>query len=309
MNRLVITGATGSLGGILVERFAGTYQILAQGRDERKLAALVARFPQVTPIAGDLRSPSLLDAIATSQTIIHAAGQKYTDRAERDCFGTLDVNVNCTKELATLAAKNHVSRFLFISSDKAAQPSSVYAMTKHFAERLVLELAERQATTTFIVCRLSNIFGSSGSVARLWVEACRSPNPTIRVTDLQMTRFMLSAEQVVALLHFALTEASSGDILIPKCRSVALSDLLTHFPQAQVSVLGTRPGERIHEVAHPGGMEAGYEAPLCYVLNRRATQKFCVPRLDSGQAEHVSFAELRQWVENLQLELMPHAGV
>jgi FlaA1/EpsC-like NDP-sugar epimerase len=300
VDRLLITGATGSLGGELTARFARRYQVIAQGRDAARLARLAARHPEITTVRGDLRSAAVRDAVAGSGSVIHAAAQKYADRAEQDCYGTVDVNVNCTHELAELAAQSGVRRFVLVGSDKAVSPAGVYAATKYLAERLVLELAEKSPSTSFAVCRLSNIFGSSGSVVRRWLDACRAAEPTIAVTDPAMTRFMFPVAEAAGVIEYALESGVSGDVVIPKLRSVAVGDLLRLFDGVRVNVVGPRPGEQAHELLHPGGVELGRETQRYYVLYKNAPDTVQVPRLNSERAARVPTEELRAWLEEVR---------
>src|SRR5262249_13401356 len=148
----------------------------------------------------------------------------------------------------------------------------------------------------FVVCRFGNIFGSNGSVVRLWLDAVRRPDGSIRVTDPGMTRFMFSLEEAAATVDFALHSAGSGDIIIPKMHSVCLHDLIGLFPEARVQVVGKRPGEKMHETLYvKGEINTGYETDLYYVLNRGATQVLMMDHIDSSQVGRVEPGRLREW--------------
>ena len=160
MKSMLITGATGTVGGHLVGRFHGRYRLLAQGRDAEGLAALRARYPGVETVCGDLHSPQVAEAVGRSRFVVHAAGQRYADIAESHCALTLDANIGGTKRLADLATRGDVERFVFVSTVEAGRPSSVHAMSKYLAERLVLELAGQGYDASFHVCRLDRISGT-----------------------------------------------------------------------------------------------------------------------------------------------------
>jgi UDP-N-acetylglucosamine 4,6-dehydratase len=301
MKTMLITGATGSLGGELVAKYYGSYEIYAQGRDPQRLLKLKMRYPAITPVLGDLRSHALHKAIRASNVVIHAAAQKYIDFAEQHCYYTVDTNVVCTHELAELAARKGVERFVFISTDKSSSPTHVYSITKYLAELLILELSELYAETTFTICRFGNIFGSNGSVIQLWLDSVRRNGATIRVTDPQMTRFMFSLEEAAQTVDFALKQAQSGDIVIRKMRSVCLSDLIALFEGAQVQVVGKRPGERMHETLYVRGeITTGYETPDYYVLNRRAAEQLPLDRIDSSEVERVAPEQLQAWFQQVK---------
>jgi UDP-N-acetylglucosamine 4,6-dehydratase len=298
---MLVTGATGSLGSELVAKYYGRYEIYAHGRDAQRLLKLQMRFPRIHLVLGDLRCHGLREAIQRCNVIVHAAAQKYVDLAEQHCFYTVDSNVICTHELAELAAQHGVERFVFISTDKSSAPNNVYGITKYLAERLVLELSDIYNDTTFVICRFGNIFGSNGSVVQLWLDAMRRENPSLRVTDPDMTRFMFSLEEAAATVDFALNQAGSGDIIIPKMHSVCLRDIIDLFQGARVQVVGKRPGEKMHETLYVRGeINTGYETDQYYVLNRHAAQVLMMDHIDSSQVPRVDPRRLHQWFDHVR---------
>lgn len=301
MKRMVITGATGSLGRELMAKFHRHFDIHAQGRDGEQLLKLKMQYPGIQVVMGDLRCHGLREAVIASDVVIHAAAQKFVDLAEKHCYYTIDTNVVCTHELAELAARKGVGQFVFISTDKSSSPSNVYGTTKYLAEQLVLELVNVYPETSFAICRFGNIFGSNGSVIRLWLDAARRGDAPIRVTDPEMTRFMFSVDEAAETVDFALSNAKSGDILIPKMRSVCLKEIIGLFDGAKVQVVGKRPGEKTHETLYvQGELNTGYETDKYYVLNREAPEKLPMVSLDSSQVGRVEPKQLRQWFEKVR---------
>jgi UDP-N-acetylglucosamine 4,6-dehydratase len=304
MKAMLITGATGSLGGELVAKYYGRYELYAQGRDAQKLLQLRMRYPGIHLVLGDLRAHGVAEAVRASRLIVHAAAQKYVDLAEKHCHYTVETNVTCTHELAELAGRCGIERFVFISTDKSSAPTNVYGITKYLAERLILELADLYPETAFTICRFGNIFGSNGSVVRLWLDSTKRGEGTIRVTDPDMTRFMFSLDEAVATVDFALHAAQSGDIIIRKMKSVCLRDLIGLFDGAAVQVVGKRPGEKMHETLYvKGEINTGYETDEYYVLNRRATQTLAMTDIDSSQVSRVDPQQLRCWLEKVKRQV------
>jgi UDP-N-acetylglucosamine 4,6-dehydratase len=298
---MLITGATGSLGTELVAQYYRTHEIYAHGRDADRLLKLKMQYPSLHVVLGDLRCHGLREAVGAAHVVVHAAAQKYVDLAEKHCFYTIDTNVVCTHELAELAARKGVEHFIFISTDKASDPRNVYGTTKYLAERLVLELSDSYPETMFAICRFGNIFGSNGSVIRLWLEAARREQETIQVTDPDMTRFMFSLEEAAGTVEYALKQAHSGDIIIPKMRSVCLREIIKLFDGARVRVVGARPGEKTHETLYvQGEIRNGYETDRYYVLNRKAPNRLQLVDLDSSQVGRVEPHQLRQWFEKVR---------
>jgi UDP-N-acetylglucosamine 4,6-dehydratase len=255
---MLITGATGTVGGHLVGRFHGRYRILAQGRDAEGLAGLRVRYPGVETVQGDLHSPRVAEAVHASRLVIHAAGQRYADIAEKHCALTLDANVLATHRLADQATRSGVERFVLVSSTEAGRPTSVHAMSKYLAERLVLELSEQGYDALFSVCRLGRISAPQGR---------RFPE---HEADTDSTRFVYTVEEAGDLIEFALLHGANGDVLIPKMRACA----------GPASERGT------HEtVCLTGEIETGRETDLCYVLNRGSRHRLPVSHLDSSRVD------------------------
>src|SRR5262245_11251716 len=301
MKAMLITGATGSLGTELVGRYYRTYRIYAHGRDAQRLLKLQMRYPKIRLVLGDLRCHSLREALRDCRVVIHTAAQKYVDLAEQHCYYTVDTNVVCTHEIADLAARHDVERFIFISTDKSSAPGNVYGITKYLAEKLVLELSDVYDRTAFVICRFGNIFGSNGSVVRLWLDAVRRNVSSLRVTDPEMTRFMFSLQEAADTVDFALTDAATGDIIIPKMQSVCLSDIIALFPGTSVQVVGKRPGEKMHETLYVSGeINTGYETDRYYVLNRNARNELTLGPIDSSQVGRIDPGTLRRWFEDVQ---------
>jgi UDP-N-acetylglucosamine 4,6-dehydratase len=298
---MLITGATGSLGSELVAQYYPSHELYVHGRDADKLLKLKMQFPGVELVLGDLRCHGLHEAVSACHIVVHAAAQKYADLAEKHCYYTLDTNVNCTHELAELAARKGVERFVFISTDKSSAPSNVYGISKYLGERLLLELSDLYQETIFAICRFGNIFGSNGSVIRLWLDAVQRKQRAIRVTDPEMTRFMFSLEEAAATVDFALTHADTGDIIIPKMRSVRLREIIGLFEGVSVEVVGKRPGEKMHETLYvEGETNRGYETERYYVLNRRAKQRLPMVNLDSSQVSAVGKDRLHLWFDEVR---------
>jgi FlaA1/EpsC-like NDP-sugar epimerase len=282
MKRMVITGATGTLGSELIRRYHATWEIHAQGRNADRLLKLQLRHPKIHLILGDLRCHGLRRAVASSHMVIHTAAQKYVDLAE-------------------LAARKGCEQFIFISTDKASAPGNVYGTTKYLAENLILELASCHPATRFTICRFGNIFGSNGSVVRLWLDAQRRQQESIQVTDPEMTRFMFGVDEAAAAVDFALKHGRSGDIIIPKMGSVRLQQIIELFEGFRVEVVGKRPGEKTHESLYVDGeIRNGRETDRYYVLNRNAPASLPPIRLDSSTAKPVDPQQLRAWFDQVR---------
>jgi FlaA1/EpsC-like NDP-sugar epimerase len=102
-------------------------------------------------------------------------------------------------------------------------------------------------------------------------------------------------------VDYALNQAGSGDIIIPKMRSVCLRDIIELFQGARVQIVGKRPGEKMHETLYVRGeINTGYETDQYYVLNRNAAHVLMMDHIDSTQVPRVDPRQLHQWFERVR---------
>lgn len=270
--RVLITGAGGTIGSALARQVAacdparlvlfdhGEYNLF---RVERVLAR---GWPEVAiePVLGDVaKSWSIANVCQRTRpdVVYHAAAYKHVTMTERDVCGAVEDNVLGT--VATLKAARDVdARFVLVSSDKAAAPRSVMGATKRLAE-----LAARvHATGSFdpIAVRFGNVLGSSGSVLELIVEQIRAGEP-VHVTDLQATRFFMTAAEAAALVIRADLLGAPGETYwLDMGRPVKIVDLALRvmvlaaragYPSVPIEVIGLRPGEKLVEDLHDQALE------------------------------------------------------
>ena len=219
--RVLITGGGGSVGSELARQIAGCQpaQLVLFDHAEYNLfrveAELREMFPglPLTVHLGDVsRKVDILQACHEAQPhiVFHAAAYKHVTLAERSVVAAARTNVLGTVQ--TLKAAREVgARFVFISSDKAAESRSVMGATKRFAELVTLD----QSTPRFktIVTRFGNILGSSGSVVEIMLRCVERGRP-VPVTDPEATRFFMTGEEAASLvMKAAQIGAGRGSVL------------------------------------------------------------------------------------------------
>ena len=169
-------------------------------------------------------------------------------------------NVAGTAVLVQAAVEFYAERFVMISSDKAVHPSSVMGATKRVAEIIVQQQAckidESKPQTHFACVRFGNVLGSRGSVLPIFLKQIASGGP-VTVTHEDMTRYFMTIPQAVRLVLEAATLASSGDVymldmgdpvrIMDFAREVIELSGLTPGKDIDIQVVGTRPGEKLHE--------------------------------------------------------------
>jgi len=193
---ILITGGTGSVGLGLAE-VALQYEprrICLLSNDENGLfeARIVfGRDSRVDYRLGDVRDRrSVESVIAGFDTVFHAAALKHVDFCERNPYEATYTNVVGTQIVIDCSIRSGVSRFVYISTDKAVNPISTMGATKLLGEKLMFAASRRSETTTFSCVRFGNVLGSRGSVLRIFERQVREGGP-MTVTDPEMTRFII----------------------------------------------------------------------------------------------------------------------
>ena len=247
--RIFITGGTGTLGIALVSFLSRRYpkiRITCYSRDELKQFDLQRRFPDVHCVLGDIRDKERLDeVIYRHDFVVHLAALKQVLRGETDGSEFTKTNVLGTENVVKAAINKGVKNMLLVSSDKAVLPSSHYGATKMSGEHLIQEHAKRSEKTKFGILRLGNIWKSRGSVSELLIN--NKSDQLISITNLDNTRFSISAEEGAKAILYALLSGNKGEVFIPKMRAFVLKDLLAASDITEFQVVGLRKGERQHE--------------------------------------------------------------
>jgi UDP-N-acetylglucosamine 4,6-dehydratase len=141
-----------------------------------------------------------------------------------------------------------VSKVIALSTDKASSPVNLYGATKLVSDRLFIagNAYVGSGDTRFSVVRYGNVMGSRGSVIPRFQQLAK--NGRLPITDTRMTRFWITLDQAVDLVIKAFDEMQGGEIFVPKIPSMRLVDLAQAIvPDAQLDVIGIRPGEKLHE--------------------------------------------------------------
>jgi FlaA1/EpsC-like NDP-sugar epimerase len=260
----LVTGAGGSVGSELAQQLAACQpaRLVLVDHSEHALFRIEQHLretdPEVViePVLRDVTrtvSVSRLFGRVRPDIVFHAAAYKHVTMAERNVVAAARVNVLGT--VAVLAAAREVSaRFVLISSDKAAAPTSVMGATKRCAELAVL--ADSDHRTRPIVVRFGNVLASSGSFVEIMRERIRRRLPVL-VTDPCATRFFMAVTEAASLVMKASLIAQGGETfwldMGPQIRIGDLVDRLMRaeagqgFDAVPVQIIGLRPGEKLQE--------------------------------------------------------------
>lgn len=184
------------------------------------------------------------------QLIYHAAAYKHVPFMEENPYEAVFVNVFGTKNIADMAMKYGVEKFVMISTDKAVNPTNVMGATKRIAE---IYTQSRNSTTNFITTRFGNVLGSNGSVVPLFRKQLAQGGP-LTVTDKRIIRYFMTIPEACSLVMEAGSIGESKDIFVfDMGKPVKIYDLakrmiqLANRPDIEIKEIGLRPGEKLYE--------------------------------------------------------------
>ncbi len=261
---MLITGGTGSFGNAVLNRFLRTDigEIRIFSRDEKKQDDMrhefQAKMPEVAEkikfFIGDVRDlASIKNAMHGVDYIFHAAALKQVPSCEFFPIEAVKTNVLGTDNVLTAAIEAGVRNIVCLSTDKAAYPVNAMGTSKAMMEKVIVAKSRTVSPEKTKICctRYGNVMCSRGSVIPLWIEQIKAGNP-ITVTDLEMTRFIMSLDEAVDLVLFAFEHGVSGDILVqkaPACTIETLARAVTGLfaPDHEIRVIGIRHGEKMYE--------------------------------------------------------------
>ncbi|HJF84005.1 UDP-N-acetylglucosamine 4,6-dehydratase (inverting) [Helicobacter pullorum] len=257
---ILITGGTGSFGKqytkTLLERYK-PQKIVIFSRDELKQyeMAQVYNQPCMRYFLGDVRDESRLkEATNGIDYIIHAAALKQVPAAEYNPTECIKTNIYGAQNVIAAALANGVEKVIALSTDKAANPINLYGATKLASDKLFVAANNMAGSrkTRFSVVRYGNVIGSRGSVVPFFKKLIKEGAREIPITDIEMTRFMITLQQGVDFVLKNFERMKGGETFIPKIPSMKILDVANALaPNLPHKIIGIRPGEKIHETMCP----------------------------------------------------------
>ncbi|MCX6842144.1 MAG: polysaccharide biosynthesis protein [candidate division WOR-3 bacterium] len=257
---VLVTGGTGSFGHQIVRELSrlGPARISIYSRDEKKqyeMAMSFRRYKNLQFNIGDVRDlERTRDAMRGIDIVFHAAALKQVPNCEYAPFEAVATNIIGANNVRRAAIETGVQVVASISTDKAVKPVNVMGMTKAIQERIMLDPTFGDGNTKFVCVRYGNVLGSRGSVVPLFFDYIQKGLP-LPITHPDMTRFQLTLKEAVQLVLWATVRGESGDLWVQKMPTARITDLgqtlahgLTGKRDYPVTIIGMRPGEKLHEV-------------------------------------------------------------
>ena len=270
-NTVLITGAAGSIGSELARQIIGfkPSKIIILDQAETPLHYLSAELEKlnsktvIRTVIGDVRNRTTLHEVFINfkpEVVYHAAAYKHVPMMEENPAQAIFANVIGTMNVADLSIAYGVKNFVFISTDKAVNPSNVMGASKRIAERYIQGLSLRAKKDNndikFITTRFGNVLGSNGSVVPLFTEQIQKGGP-VTITHPEVIRYFMTIPEACQLVLEAGAMGNGGEIFIFDMGApVKIIDLarkmirLAGFvPEVDIKIqtIGLRPGEKLYE--------------------------------------------------------------
>ncbi len=248
---ILVTGGAGSIGSVLVSVLLKypIKSIRVLDTDEHALFKLNKKLKdsRLRVLLGSILDQDRIDMAGDEIDIVfHLAAIKNIEISEFNPIETIDTNVNGTVNMIKMLIKKKPKKFINISTDKAADASTLYGNTKQLGERLASWAGFHIKGTKCATVRFGNVIESRGNVFEIWNEE-KENNKSLSITDPTMKRYFIHADKVVTFILDCLLLAKIGEIFIPKMKLYTISDLANKISKRQ-KIIGLRQGEKIQEI-------------------------------------------------------------
>ena len=257
---ILITGGTGSFGKMftrtILERFKPS-KIIIYSRDELKQFEMSQEFNDkcMRYFIGDVRDISRLNqAMSGVDFVIHAAAMKQVPASEYNPMECIKTNIHGAENIIKTAIDNNVEKIIALSTDKAANPISLYGATKLASDKLFVAANNMVGgrESRFSVVRYGNVVGSRGSVVPFFKKLISEGSTFLPITHNEMTRFWITLQEGVDFVLINFQRMFGGEIFVPKIPSARITDLAKSLSASiKLKDVGIRPGEKLHEVMCP----------------------------------------------------------
>lgn len=246
---ILITGGAGSIGSVLTKKIleypVKSVRVLDINEDALFRLKRSINDPRLRLLLGSVTDKDRVEiALNNVDIILHLAAIKNLEISEFNPIETIDTNINGIINLIKIAIRDKPEKFLNVSTDKAANPSTLYGTTKQLSEQItswaVADL------TKFATVRFGNVFETRGNVFSVWNEENKNNQP-LSITDTEMERYFIHIDKAVDFILQCLTLMNDREIFIPKLESYNIKDLALKISK-KYKIIGSRKGEKLKEI-------------------------------------------------------------
>jgi O-antigen biosynthesis protein WbqV len=243
---IMVTGAGGSIGSEICRQVTllKPKRLILIEENEFALYKILKNLKgNLSPILADIRDSQKIDSIIKNykpDIIFHAAALKHITFVEDDPIEALKTNFLATFRLCEICKSQNVPKLIFISTDKAVNPSNIMGASKRLCEKYIQNISLSSNFTKFSIVRFGNVLGSTGSVVPLFQEQIKQGGP-ITITDPKVSRYFMTIREAVELvLISSQLETKEGEIFILEMgKPILIKDLA----KTMVNLLGQKENE------------------------------------------------------------------
>lgn len=305
MKKVVIFGGSGSFGTAMTKKLLKDYidlhSIIIFSRNEKlqfEHKQKIGNKIKVDYVIGDIRDyQAVYDVLENADYVILASAMKHIDKCEESPNECKKTNIDGCINVINASIERNVKKLVFLSTDKATNPSTIYGCSKLFVE-MYCQCVDNK-NTEIIRTRYGNVFGSNGSVAWVFDKLSRE-NKKLTITNPNMTRFFMSLDDAVDLVYKALEKGKHNDLWVYNNKSCTIKELADLFSRNQ-EIVGNRCEEKTdealltaNELNHSEFIEDKY-----YRVNKEISNDYgYINPLQSDNAERLSKRELQEMLDN-----------
>ena len=249
--KILVSGGAGSIGTTLIKKLLKypVDSIRVLDINEHALFELKHEItdPRLRLLLGSILDKDRIEMAGKNVDIVfHTAAIKNIEISEYNPIETIDTNINGTVNMIKMAIRNKVKIFLNISTDKAAEPSTLYGTTKQLTERLTSWAGVHNEETKFASVRFGNVMDSRGNVFELWEKESKEKKP-LSITHPLAERYFFKSDDAINFILKCLLKINVGEVFIPKMKSYKIKSLAQKYSKKQ-KIIGLRQGEKIKEI-------------------------------------------------------------
>lgn len=296
--RVMVTGAAGSIGSRLVAQLhmLDPELVVCVDRSEStmfRLGQTLKDIPNFCLEMADVQSEARIGQLMRQykpDILFHVAAYKHVPLMQDNPVEAFNNNVWGTLNMLTQAATAGIERVVYVSTDKAVNPTNVMGATKRIGELLLRDVSGPESTTRFTAVRFGNVLESEGSVMQTFRQQLLK-GKNLTVTDADVTRYFMTIDEASQLVIQTATRGNQGDLFVLDMgEPIRVYDLAKGLikavnPSLDVDIIGLRPGEKMfEELSYASSAVDSTTHPKIFIVQ---------------ESEHRPHGETLEWVTGL----------